>query len=62
MKKGDIVMIYGDFMEESEPHGEAELIEEFPDLSTFKIQRWLVRFSDGFQGHRWIKVKEEKEK
>ena len=73
MTPGDRVMIYEDPITQLKPEGRGRLIKKLGDqpkgiailLKGFKDQAdvheyWLVRFMDGIECRRWIKIKEEK--
>ncbi len=54
-KTGDVVMIYTNPANETEPEGKAELIK----LLNWErdLEFWEVQFIDGFKSPRWIKKK-----
>jgi len=54
MKKGDIVMIFEEWLTETKPEGKAKLIERVN--ADDEGEQWLVKFlSDGFSCLRFIK-------
>jgi hypothetical protein len=56
MKKGDIVMVYEDPLDEHKPEGKAELLKKL--IADSGLECWAVRFiDDGVKAERWIQVK-----
>ena len=58
MTPGDKVMIYEDPIIQKRPEGRGRLIKRVIQESNKEL--WRVRFMDGMECWRWIKIKEEK--
>ena len=63
MTPGDRVMIYEDPVTQKRPEGRGRLVKKLEGINGLFKSRgnqeyWLVRFMDGMECWRWIKVEE----